>query len=168
MTSTHDADTARTGSRTHRRAALALLAGLAIAGTSPVQAQGAFPNKPIRVVVPTPAGTSPDVIARLWGEQMSRLLGQPVLIDNKPGGSSIIGVQAVLSAPADGYTLLYSLNNTTSINPFIFKTLPYKTEDFAPVAHILSVPFVMVVSGNSQVKSVQDLVQAGVSSFSVQ
>lgn len=123
-------------------------------------AQGAYPDKPIRVVVPFAAGISPDVIARLWGERLSKLAGQPVIIDNKPGAASIIGTQAVLSAPADGYTFLYTVANTVSINPYIYRNLPYKVEDLRPVSHILSVPLVMVVSAKSPFNSMQDLVAA--------
>ncbi|MBH1962924.1 MAG: tripartite tricarboxylate transporter substrate binding protein [Comamonadaceae bacterium] len=143
----------------NRRSAFAMVAGLAIAGAS--WAQGAFPDRPIRVVVPFGAGSSPDVISRLWGEQLSKAVGQPVIIDNKPGAATIIGTQAVLAAPADGYTLLYTVSNTTSINPYIYKNLPYKAEDLMPVSRILSVPLVLVVSANSPIKSVQQLVQAG-------
>lgn len=141
-----------------RRAALAVIVSITVAGTS--WAQDAFPNKPIRIIVPTGAGSSPDVIARVWGDRLSKALGQPVIIDNKPGASGIIATQAVLAAPADGYTLLYALLNITSTNPYIYKTLPYKVEDLMPVSHILAVPFVMVVSTSSPIKSVQDLVQA--------
>ncbi len=140
-----------------RRHALSMIASLAAAGTG--WAQGTFPTKPIRVVVPTPPGSSPDVISRVWGDRLSKAVGQPVIIDNKPGASGIIATQTVLSAPADGHTLLYGLN-FISINPYIFKSLPYKAEDLMPVTQILSVPFVMVVSGNSSIKSLQDLVQA--------
>lgn len=157
MTSISDSKTP--GSIINRRDAMAMVAGLAIAGAG--WAQAAFPDRPIRVVVPTPAGSSPDVIARLWGDRLSKAVGQPVIIDNKPGASGIIGTQAVLAAPADGYTLLYALLNITSTNPYIYKNLPYKVEDLTAVSQILSVPFVMVVSANSPIKSVKDLVQAG-------
>lgn len=142
-----------------RRAFLgALLAGLSLPG--PLLAQGSYPGKVIRVIVPFGAGSSPDVIARFWGERLSRALGQPVIIENKPGASTIIGAQAVATAPADGYTLLYTVNNTTSINPYIYKSLPYKVDDFVPVSRILSVPYVLVVSANSPLKTLPDLIAA--------
>lgn len=146
------------GSAILRRSALAVLAGLAF--LSPVAAQGTFPEKLIRVVVPFGPGTSPDVIARVWGERLSSMTGQPVVIENKPGAASIIGTQSALGAPADGHTLLYTVANTFSINPHIYKSLPYKAEDLQPVSHILSVPLVMVVAENSPFKTVQDLVNA--------
>lgn len=142
----------------NRRSVLSVLAGLALSSTG--WAHGVFPDKPIRIVVPFGAGSSPDVISRLWGERLSKAVGQPVIIDNKPGASTIIGTQAVLAAPHDGYTLLYTVSNTTSINPYIYKNLPYKADDLTPVSHILSVPLVMVVSASSPIKSVQELVQA--------
>jgi tripartite-type tricarboxylate transporter receptor subunit TctC len=141
-----------------RRAVLVAVAGVAVAGAGWTQV--AYPDKPIRVVVPFGAGSSPDVISRLWGERLSKVVGQPVIIDNKPGAATIIGTQAVLSAPSDGYTFLYTVSNTTSINPYIYKSLPYKAEDLMPVIRVLSVPLVMVVSGNSPINTVQDLVRS--------
>lgn len=151
----------RMNEQTHfprRRVCAALAAVLALPAAS--WAQTGYPNKVIRVVVPFPAGSSPDVIARYWGERLSKAVGQAVIVDNKPGASSIIGAQAVATAAADGYTLLYTVNNTTSINPFIYKTLPYKAEEFVPVGRILSVPYVLVVSANSPIKTLPDLIQA--------
>jgi tripartite-type tricarboxylate transporter receptor subunit TctC len=122
-------------------------------------AQATYPAKPIRLVVPFPAGTSPDVQARMWGERFSKSVGQPVVIDNRPGATTIIGTQLVTQAPADGYTLLYTAQNTMAINPYVFKNLPYKVEDFVPVSHMVTVPLVMIVSANSPIKSLADLIQ---------
>jgi tripartite-type tricarboxylate transporter receptor subunit TctC len=123
-------------------------------------AQSDYPSRPIRVVVPLPGGSSPDVIARLWADGLSRRLGQPVVIDNRPGAATIVGAQAVATAPADGYTLLYTVGSTTSLNPFVYppSRLPYKTEDFVGVVRTVSVPYVLVVSANSPIKSVAELV----------
>lgn len=140
-----------------RRVCIALAAALAVPAAA--WAQTGYPKKLIRVVVPFPAGSSPDVIARYWGEKLSKAAGQAVIVDNKPGASSIIGAQAVATAHPDGHTLLYTVNNTTSINPFIYKTLPYKAEEFVPVGRILSVPYVLVVSANSPIKTLADLIQ---------
>jgi len=141
-----------------RRHALMLLAG-----TLPLlaMAQGAsYPNKPIRVVVPFGAGSSPDVIMRLMSEPMSKALGQPIVVENRAGASTIIGAQSVASAPGDGYALLYTVNNTTSINPYVYKTLPYKPEDFVPVVRVLSVPYVLVTSPQSPYKTLAQLMAA--------
>lgn len=141
-----------------RRHALVLLAG---ALPLLAMAQGAsYPNKPIRVVVPFGAGSSPDVIMRLMSEPMSKALGQPIVVENRAGASTIIGAQSVASAPGDGYALLYTVNNTTSINPYVYKTLPYKPDDFVPVVRVLSVPYVLVTSPQSPYKTLAQLMAA--------
>ena len=133
---------------------LAMLACLALPSLALAQAK--YPAKPIRVVLPSPAGTSPDVIARLWAERLSKAAEQPVVVENKPGATTIIGAQAVATAPADGYTLLYTVNNTLSINPYIYDKLPYKPEDFVPVIRILTVPYLLVVPADSPFKTLKD------------
>jgi tripartite-type tricarboxylate transporter receptor subunit TctC len=130
-----------------------------LAAPSMLRAQN-YPSKPIRVVVPFSAGSSPDVIARYWGERISQILGQPVVIDNRPGAATIVGAQIVSTAPADGYTLLYTSGSTLGINPFIYSKLAYNTEDFAPIVRVASVPYVLVVSSTSPFRSVTDLVRA--------
>jgi tripartite-type tricarboxylate transporter receptor subunit TctC len=111
-------------------------------------------------VVTLPAGTSADVMARFIAERAGRELGQPIVVDNRPGASSIIGAQAVATAPADGYTLLYGLAPSFSLNPHLFKKLPYKAADFIPLIHLLDVPFVMVVRADSPWRNLRDLMQA--------
>lgn len=148
-----------TSSNISRRRALTLTGAL-IAGTATaVHAQPTYPSRPVRLVVPFPAGTSPDVTARLWGDRFTRLSGQPVVVENRAGASTIIGAQVVASAPADGYTLLWTVNNTFSINPFVYRKLPYKAEDFTPVTRILSVPYVLVTSAESRIRTLADLVR---------
>lgn len=120
-------------------------------------AQSEFPSKAIRVIVPFPAGSSPDVIARLWGERLSRSLGKPVVIDNRPGAATIIGAQAAANAPADGHTLLYTVGSTTSINPYVYAKLPYKADDFIGISRTTTVPYVLVVSAQSRIRTVEDL-----------
>lgn len=142
--------------RPTRRAVL-LAAGLyAAAGVS--RAQSTYPSRPVRLIVPAPAGTSPDVIARQWGERFAKATGQAVVVENKPGASTIIAAQLVAGAAPDGHTLLYAFNSTFSINPWVFKKLPYKSEDFAPVVRILSVPYVLLVSSESKIRTLKDLV----------
>ncbi len=141
-------------------AAAATLGGVASMASFSAQAQTAYPNKPVRLVVPFPAGTSPDVIARLWAERFAKSTGQTVVVDNKPGAGTIIAAQAVATSAADGYTLFWTVNNTFSINPSLYKTLPYKAEDFVPISRILSVPFVLLVSAESPYKTLNDLVSA--------
>jgi tripartite-type tricarboxylate transporter receptor subunit TctC len=144
-----------TGHSSTRRALLSAAAAWLAVG--PARAQ-AYPSRPVRLIVPAPAGTSPDIIARLWGERFAKATGQAVVVDNKPGASTFLAAQAVAAAPADGHTLLYTVNSTFSINPFVFKKLPYRTEDFAPVTRILSVPYVLLVSAQSRVRTLADLI----------
>lgn len=143
-----------------RRAQLLAMAAALLAPAA--WAQTDYPSRPIRVIVPLPAGSSPDVIARVWADKLSKRLGQPVVIDNRPGAATIVGAQAVASAPADGYTLLYTVGSTTSLNPFVYpkERLPYTTDDFAAVVRTVSVPYVLVVSANSPHKTVADFVAA--------
>lgn len=141
-----------------RRTILACMAGgLAVPSVAFGQS---YPSKPVRVVVPYTAGASPDVVARFICDRLSRSLGQPFIIDNRPGAATIVGTQNAATAPADGYSLLYTVGSTLSINPYIYDKLAYKTEDFAPIVRVLTVPYVLVVSGNSPYKSVADLVKA--------
>ncbi|MBD9663349.1 tripartite-type tricarboxylate transporter receptor subunit TctC [Variovorax beijingensis] len=134
-------------------AAAALLSASAFAQTP-------FPTKPVRLVVPWPAGASPDVTARFIAERLTKDLGQPVLVDNRPGASQIIGTDLVAKAPADGHTLLFTAAPSVSLNPHVFTKLPYKASDLVPVIHVVEVPFVMIVRANSPFKSVDELVQA--------
>ena len=144
-----------------RRALLQATAALAAAVGSPsLWAQARYPARPVRLIVPFPAGTSPDVIARLWGDRFARLTGQPVVVDNRPGAGTLIGAQAAAAAPPEGHTLFWTVNNTFSINPFIYKKLPYSANDFVPITRILAVPFVLLVAADSPYKSLDDLVRA--------
>jgi tripartite-type tricarboxylate transporter receptor subunit TctC len=124
-----------------------------------VRAQARYPTRPVRLIVPFPAGTSPDVIARLWSERFAKSTGQSVVVENRPGAGTIIAAQAAASAPADGYTLFWTVNNTFSINPYVYRSLPYKLDDFVPVTRILSVPFVLLVSAESKIRNLEDLVR---------
>lgn len=135
---------------------LALLAA-GIGGAA--QAQDRYPAKPIRLIVPFPAGTAPDVMARYWGDRVSKQLQQPVVVENKAGASTIVGTQAAVAAPADGYTLLYTASGTVTINPFVYKKMPYQAADLVPVTRMLSIPLVISVSSQSPYKAVADLIK---------
>ena len=148
-----------TSTRISRRTAIGMAGVWMAAATGAVRAQAPYPARPVKLIVPFPAGTSPDVIARLWGDEFTRATGQPVVVENRSGASTIIAAQAAANAPADGYTLLWTVNNTFSINPYVYKKLPYKAEDFVPVTRILSVPYVLVISNESRIRSLQDLVR---------
>jgi tripartite-type tricarboxylate transporter receptor subunit TctC len=146
--------------RLHRRALVQWLGSAAIpAWCGAVAAQDAYPSKPIRLVVPFPAGTAPDVMARYWGERVSRQLRQPVIVDNRPGAATIIGTQAVMAAPADGHTLLYTASGTLTINPFAHRKLPYEVRDLVPITRMLAIPLVVSVPAASPHKTLDELVK---------
>jgi tripartite-type tricarboxylate transporter receptor subunit TctC len=147
----------RSASRRSLLRAGGALTALALAPS--LRAQTRYPARPVRLIVPFPAGTSPDVIARLWGERFAKSTDQAVVVENRPGAGTLIAAQAAAAAPADGYTLFWTVNNTFSINPFVYRSLPYKLDDFVPVTRILSVPFVLIVSAESKIRSLDELVR---------
>ena len=124
--------------------AAALAAATTCTGTA-AWAQAAYPNKPIKVVVPFAPGGATDVLARVLAEKMAVGLGQPMVIDNKPGAAGIIGTDAVAKAAPDGYTLLLGLSNSMLTNQFLYTKLPYSPEkDIAPIYQIAIAPLVLV------------------------
>ena len=127
-------------------------------GTSPARAQ-VWPAKPIKYVVPFSPGGVSDGVARLIALHLGERLGQPVIIENKPGVSGILGTQAVARAPADGYTLMGGTITTHAVNPFFTKNLGYEpVKDFAPVSLVGMVSNVLVVPADSRFSSVQQIV----------
>jgi hypothetical protein len=124
-------------------AAGAMAATLPLAGTR-AEAQAAYPNKPIKIVVGYPAGGQTDIIARTYGEFVSRQLGQPVVVDNKAGAGGIIGAVEVKRAPADGYTLMCTISTTLVQNRVTVKNLPYDADkDFTLISALSQVGLVM-------------------------
>ena len=140
-----------------RRAVLALAIGLA-AGTA--SAQGAYPDRPVRVVVPFAAGGTTDIFARLLGERLSQALGQQFVIENRGGAGGNIGADAVAKADPDGYTLVMGTVGTHAINASLYARMPYDAlGDFAPVAYVAGVPNLMVVNPkNVKAANVQDFI----------
>ena len=140
--------------------ALVVTATAGVLSAAPAQAQGTWPDKPLKLVVPYPAGGDADNTARLLATQLGQRLGQQVVVDNRPGGSGTIGAAAVAKAPADGYTLLLDATAFT-VNPSLFPKLPFDAaKDFAPISLVLQVPLLMVVPANSPFQSVADLAKA--------
>lgn len=123
-------------------------------------AQGlAWPDKPVKLVLSQPAGSGPDNVARLLSERLARIWGQPVVIDNKPGGQNTIGAQFAARSPADGTTFYFATTAALITNPLLFKTLPYDAQkDFVPVAFVARSPFAVLVDTASPVKSIEDLI----------
>ena len=106
----------------------------------------AYPSKPIRFVVPYPAGGPLDTVARLLAQKVSEGVGQPVVVDNKPGAGGNIGADLVAKSPPDGYTILMGAVATHAINPTLYAGIPYDAaRDFAPVTQVASTPNVLVV-----------------------
>ena len=138
--------------------AISAIAAL-LACAQPVMAD-TYPSKPIRVVVPFPAGGAIDIMVRASGQQLAKELGQPVVIENRPGASGNIGADAVAKSAADGYTLLAGTSSTHGANPALYTKLSYDARrDFVPIAHIAGVPNVLVVTPASGMRSVEDVIK---------
>ncbi len=138
-----------------------LIAGIAL-GLAATVAQAAFPDKPIRLVVPFPSGSGTDIVARELAEEMSKDLKQPIIIDNKGGAQGIIGVQAAVASPAYGYTLLILGVTTCASNVSLYKRLPYSPmRDFTPIGMVADSPIVLVGSPKVPANTLAELVAYG-------
>ena len=125
---------------------------------SSTHAQGAYPNKPVRLIVPFAPGGSNDIVARIVGYKFAESFGQQVIIDNRGGASGIIGTDIAAKAAPDGYTLLM-MSLTIAVNPSLYRKLPYDTEkDLAPVTLVASAPLILVVHPSLPVKSLKDFI----------
>lgn len=123
-----------------------------------VAAQAAYPVKPLRVIVPSSAGGGTDIVARILAPELTKRLGQQVLVDNRPGAGTMIGIEAAAKSPADGYTLLMGLS-TLAINSALYKKVPYDpVRDFAPITQAVSSASIIVVHPSLPVKSVKELI----------
>jgi tripartite-type tricarboxylate transporter receptor subunit TctC len=146
-------------SRSRRRLGLALAGAPFVAGVAPAWGQaGAYPDRPVRIVIPSVAGSTNDLVLRILAERLSQRWGQPVVVDNRPGGATLIGSDFVAKSPPDGYTLLA---NVTSIvqNPALRRRMPYDTlRDFAPVAQINRQHLAVIVRPGLPVNSVTELI----------
>ena len=139
------------------RTALALAAGLLL--TVAAQAQSTFPSKPIRVVVGFPAGGPLDQHARLLSDKLQTVLGQPIVMDYKPGAGGTVGAQDVMKAPADGHTLMVANTGVMAINPALYPKLPYGTlKDFTPIARTAMQPLALLVNNNVPVKTLPEFI----------
>jgi tripartite-type tricarboxylate transporter receptor subunit TctC len=118
----------------------------------------AFPDRPIKLVVPSPAGGPPDVMARLLSDKMAAILGQPVIVDNRGGAGGTIGARSVLAAEPDGYTLLMGSTSTLLVAPSIYKNAGYHAGSFAPVARVADSTEVLAVHPSVPASSVAELV----------
>ena len=139
-------------------AAIALAAqSFAIAGT-PAQAQS-YPSKPVTIIVPLAAGTGMDTLVRIYAEKLSQSLGQPVVIENKPGGAGVVAGEAIAKGPPDGYTLAVATSAVMAIRPTFFKVRPFEPlTDFVPISLYVKSPFVLIVDPALPVSSVKEFI----------
>ena len=146
----------------NRRHITRLFAALALVGATAglAQAQTAsFPAKPIRWVVPYPAGGGSDFLARTIGQQLSTQVGQPIVVDNKPGGNTAVAASDVIRSPADGYTILSADNGTMVFNSALYAKLSYNPEkDLTPVTLMGKFPMILVVPQSSDIKDAKDFI----------
>ena len=139
---------------------MTLALGLMASCLPQLTAAQAYPNRPVKIVVPFAAGSGSDIVGRLLAEELRKRFDQSFVIDNKPGGSAQIAAEMVAKAPPDGYTLLLTTNTAHSANPFLFKSLRYDpVRDFTPIARITYIPYVLVVRPDSGIASTGALVQ---------
>src|SRR5438046_3770784 len=132
---------------------------LLLTAALPAAAQD-YPNKPIRIIVGYAAGGGNDIIVRVMQPEMSKGLGQPVVVENKPGAQSIIAAETVARAAPDGYTILMGPSGPMTINPATYSKLPYDARrDFAPISLICQFPLIVAVSAALPVRSVRELIE---------
>jgi tripartite-type tricarboxylate transporter receptor subunit TctC len=137
---------------------VAAVAALSMAGSA--LAQTDFPNRPIKLVISFPPGSTSDLLARRLGEHASKTLGQPVVVESKPGGQGVVAARAVLNAPKDGYTLFLGTNSSHAANVYLIKDLGYDpVKDFTPITQFTTNPLLLVVNAQLPVNTVQEFVK---------
>jgi tripartite-type tricarboxylate transporter receptor subunit TctC len=126
----------------------------------PAVAQSGFPSRPVRIVIGFPPGGGIDILARLMGPKMSERLGQPVVVENRPGANGLIATQGVLQSEADGYTILFGTTGNLAVNPVLYSGRPGMDmeREFAPLSHVASLGFVLVVNPAVPAKSLAELI----------
>ena len=144
------------------RKALAPAIAVSLMASAPIvfaQAPQALAGKPIKIIVPQTAGGASDAIARIMGQEVSKRWGNSVVVENRPGAGGVIGSDAVAKSSPDGTTWLMSYSGTHSINPALYKTMPFNTEkDLAPIASLATLPFVMVITPSLPINNVKEFV----------
>jgi tripartite-type tricarboxylate transporter receptor subunit TctC len=150
----------------HKVARRALLAALAATGAGallgfpePAGAASDFPSKPVKLVIPYPAGGPTDIVGRVLAQRLSEVWKQPVMVDNRGGASGMIGADIVAKSPADGYTLMVNVSGQL-VNPALYTRMPHDPlKDFTPITDVASTPIQLVISAASPVRTVRDLVE---------
>ncbi len=143
------------GIRVLLTAITAIVGGLALSGTAFALD---YPNRTVRVVVPFPAGGVPDVLFRILALALTEKWGQPVVVENRAGGNTIVGTMAVVRAPADGHTLLFTTDGTYILNPLLYSTLPYTTKDIVPISLVATSAHAFAVNKSVPVQSVREFI----------
>ncbi|MCA0240659.1 MAG: tripartite tricarboxylate transporter substrate binding protein [Proteobacteria bacterium] len=131
---------------------------LAQTATQAATQAAAWPTRPVRLVVPYAPGGLTDVLARLVAQKAAESLGQPIVVENRPGASTVVGAEAVARAAPDGHTFLMAAATTLTTNPLLFKKLPYKPSDFTPVALVGIVPFALITNPAVPAQTVQEFI----------
>jgi tripartite-type tricarboxylate transporter receptor subunit TctC len=149
----------------NRRALLALACATALGGLlgshDAAQAQASYPTKPVRLIVPFPPGGGTDILARVIGAKLTEALGQPVVVENKPGAGGNIGVDLVAKSAPDGYNMVIGQTSNLAVNPTLYPDLPYDPQkDLAPISLVADAPLVLVVPANSPFKTLGDVINA--------
>jgi tripartite-type tricarboxylate transporter receptor subunit TctC len=138
---------------------LIVLSTIAVASASAEEDPSKYPSRPIHIIVGFTPGGGNDIIARIVGQKLSESFGQPVIIENKPGGGAIVATEYVAKSPPDGYTLLVGASGAMAINPAVYAKLPYDSvRDFVAVSELGSFPLILIVNASSPIKSVAELV----------
>ena len=141
------------------RPALIVIATLAVCAVTSAQAQAPYPSEPIKFIVPYAAGGVPDTVARFTAQRLSARIGQPVVVENRPGGNGSVAAAAMAAAPADGYTLLVTDSAMLSVNPLFFSQLAYSPQkDFMPVAILARAPLFLAVHESVPVRTLQEFI----------
>lgn len=138
-----------------------LLASVAVIATTslPAAAQSAYPDKPVKIIIGFGPGSGTDILARMIAEELRLALGQPFIVDNRPGASAQIAASAAAKSPPDGYTLFLTSNSSHSVNPHMFKKLPYDPiADFTPIGGIAYFPFILAVNASVPARTPQEFV----------
>lgn len=138
----------------------AVVAGVAAFTAAPGAAHAAYPEKPITLVVPVPAGSGTDSVGRIFAEELSKELGQPIVVENKPGANATIAANYVARAKPDGYTLFVTTNTSHSAAPWLMKNVSYDpVKDFTPIARGGNLPFILVTNPDRPYKTVKELIE---------
>jgi tripartite-type tricarboxylate transporter receptor subunit TctC len=146
----------------HRRTLLAGLTCLATGLTLPVLAQDSYPTKPVKIINNFPPGGPADVLARSLGQVLAERFKQPFIVENKAGAAGNIGADAVAKSPADGYTVLFGIDTTFTVNPHIYgKAMPFKADDLKPLMILASSGLMVAVNPSSGIKTMKDFVAIG-------